>query len=170
MATVGAQSLLWLVLVAAGIVSIAGLAFAVWSLRPVPAYTSEGIEAGSPFGVTFRIENTSAWFPLSHLSISCVLMQAGAPDMPPVEASGINAPAGNFSRLEPGQWATFKCPFRGALRGPTSDELGIALRSEIYFRSAYDLPLTGSFRITDNGGPFVLNTKVLPPRWTGKRW
>ena len=40
--------------------------------------------------------------------------------------------------------------------------------AEIYFRVEYDLPVVGSFRLTDNRGPFILNTRLLPPRWTGK--
>ena len=76
--------------------------------------------------------------------------------------------AGTAAQLEPGALATFKCPFRTILRGTADDELGIALRSEIYFRSTYDLPLLGSLRLTDFRGPFVLNTRLLPPRWSAK--
>jgi hypothetical protein len=168
MATIGAQSFLWLVLAAATLLAVAGSAYAVWSVRPVPAYVSDGVETGSPFDVTFRIENTSPWFPLSHVSINCVLMSAEAPNLPPVQASDLRGPAGSAALLEPGASATFKCPFRAALRGTADDELGIALRSEIYFRSTYDLPLVGALRLTDMRGPFVLNTRVLPPRWGGK--
>ena len=64
--------------------------------------------------------------------------------------------------------ATFKCPFRALLKGSSNDELGVALRSEIYFQSEYDLPLLHSFRTTASNGPFVLNTTLLPPRWTAK--
>jgi len=168
MATIGAQSFLWVVLAAATVAAVAGSAFAVWSQRPVPTYSSEGVEAGTPFDVTFRIENTSPWFALEHLNISCVLSSAGAPEAPPVKASDVRLPAGNSSGLGPGESATFKCPFPPALRGATSDELGVATRSEIYFRSEYDLPGVGSFRLTDDRGPFFLNTKLLPPRWSGR--
>jgi hypothetical protein len=168
LATLGAQSFVWIVLAAATVVAVAGSAYAVWSLRPVPAYTSDGVQTGSPFDVTFRIENASPWFPLAHLSIDCVLMHAEAPNLPPIAASDVAMPAGDAAQLGPGESATFKCPFRAALRGTTDDELGIALRSEIYFRSTYDLPLVGSLRLTDHRGPFVLNTRLLPPRWSGK--
>ena len=47
MATIGAQSFLWVVLAAATVAALAGSAFAVWSQRPVPAYSSEGVEVGS---------------------------------------------------------------------------------------------------------------------------
>ena len=168
MAAIGARSVLWVIVAAAIVVLLAALAFAAWSLRPVPAYTSDGVETGTPFDVTFRIENTSQWFPLSHLGIGCVLRRAGVADMPPIAASDVQMPAGSSSHLGPNESATFKCPFRAVLRGTANDELGIALRSELYFRATYDLPLIGSFRLTDNRGPFVLNSKVLPPRWTGK--
>src|SRR5215813_9341947 len=64
MATIGAQSFLWLVTVVAVLAGLAGAAYGIWSLRPVPEYSSARIRISSPFGVTFRIENTSAWFPL----------------------------------------------------------------------------------------------------------
>ena len=168
LATIGAQSFLWIVLAAATVVAVAGAAYAVWSLRPVPAYTSNGIETGSPFDVTFRIENTSPWFPLVHLSINCVLTYAEEPNLPPIPATDMRGPAGTAAPLEPGALATFKCPFRTILRGTADDELGIALRSEIYFRITYDLPLVGALRLTDFRGPFVLNTRLLPPRWSAK--
>lgn len=153
MATIGAQSLLWLVTVVAIFAGLAASAFGLWSLRPVPAYSSERIRAGSPFAVTFQVENTSAWFALSHLKINCVLTN---PEMA-VDVERLPL------RLEPGETATFSCPFR-----ETNDDLDLALRSEIYFRSEYDEPLAGSFRLADNRGPFVLNTRLLPPRWMAK--
>jgi hypothetical protein len=168
MATIGAQSFIWVVLAAATVAAAAGAAFVVWSLRPVPAYSSEAVEVGSPFDVTFRVENTSPWLPLAHLGISCVLLHGGAPDIPAIKADDVRFPAGNPSSLGPSESATFKCPFSAALGGTTNDELGVATRSDIYFRSEYDLPVIGSFRLTDNRGPFFLNTRLLPPRWTGK--
>src|SRR6476469_3334722 len=120
MATIGAQSLLWLVTVVAIFAGLAASAFGLWSLRPVPAYSSERIRAGSPFAVTFQVENTSAWFALSHLKINCVLTN---PEMA-VDVERLPL------RLEPGETATFSCPFR-----ETNDDLDVALRSEIYFRS-----------------------------------
>jgi hypothetical protein len=157
MATIGAQSLLWLVTVVAIIAALAGAGFGIWSLRPVPVYLSERVKVGSPFAVTFWVENSSAWFPLSHLKISCALARLETLEMPPVEADTSRIP----DRLEPGQSATFTCPF------PPADP-DVALRSEIYFRSEYDLPVLGSFRLIANNGPFVLNTRLLPPRWTAK--
>ncbi len=67
MATVGAQSFLWLATVVAIFAGLAGAAFGIWSLRPLPAYSSERVTAGSAFAATFRVENVSAWFPLAHL-------------------------------------------------------------------------------------------------------
>jgi hypothetical protein len=164
LATIGAQSFLWLAMVVSVGAALAGVAFAVWSLRPTPEYASDGITAGSPFEVTFRVENASAWFPLSHLKISCVVTRPEAPDMPPVEADRSRIP----SRLGPGGAAMFTCPFSAARGGSINDDLDVALRSEIYFRSEYDEPLAASFRLADNRGPFVLNTRLLPPRWTAK--
>ncbi|TMJ24585.1 MAG: hypothetical protein E6G95_18045 [Alphaproteobacteria bacterium] len=164
MATIGAQSFLWLATVVAIIAGFAGAAFGVWSLRPVPAYSSERITTGSAFEATFRVENASAWFALSHLKISCALGRPGTSDTPPVDADQSRIP----SRLEPGERAAFTCPFGAVAGGTTNDDLEVALRSEIYFRSDYDEPVIGSFRLTDNRGPFVLDTRLLPPRWTAK--
>jgi hypothetical protein len=165
MAAIGAQSFVWLVLVVAAMAAVVGAGVIAWSLRPVPVYLSERVKTGSPFDVEFWMENSSAWFAMSHLSISCVLAYPGAPDLPPTPASDLRLP-GNPVALAPGEMAIFKCPFPAALRG--TDEIGVATRAEIYFRSEYDLPVFGSFRLTDNRGPFVLNTKLLPPRWAGK--
>jgi len=153
MATIGAQSFLWLATVVALLAGLAGAAFGIWSLRPVPDYSSARIRVSSPFGVTFRVENTSAWFALSHLKISCVLTN---PEMV-VDVEGLPV------RVEPGETATFHCPFRGI-----SGDLDAILRAKLYFRSEYDLPVLDSFRLTDTRGPFVLDTKTLPPRWTAK--
>jgi hypothetical protein len=157
MATIGAQSFLWLATLAASIAALAGVAFGVWSLRPVPAYSSDGVTIGSAFAVTFRVKNTSRWFPLAHLKIRCVVDGIDAPDMPPVEADPSHIP----ESLEPGEQATFTCPFRAA-------DPEVALRSELYFRSEYDLPRFDRFRLGDNRGPFVIDTRLLPPRWTAK--
>jgi hypothetical protein len=165
MAAIGAQSFLWLVLVVAAMAAVAGGAFIAWSMRPVPIYLSERVKTGSPFDVEFWIENSSAWIAMSHLSISCALVYPGAPDLPPTPASEVRLP-GNPAALAPGEMAIFKCPFPAALRG--TDELAVATRAEIYFRIAYDMPVFGSVRLTDNRGPFVLNTRLLPPRWAGK--
>jgi hypothetical protein len=165
LASDSAQSFLWVALALAIIVAIAGAGFGIWSLRPTPGYASRGVEAGSPFDVTFQVENTSAWFSLSNLRIICVLAGGGVAERPSIEASDIRFP-GNASDLEPGQSATFKCPFH-ALRGNSNDDdLDMALRSEIYFRSEYDLSMIRSLRMTDNKGPFSLDRKLLPPRWT----
>jgi len=165
MATIGAQSVLWLVLVIAAMAAVAGGAFIAWSMRPVPVYLSERVKTGSPFDVEFWIENSSTWFSMSHLSISCALVYSGAPNLPPTPASEVRLP-GNPTALAPGEMAIFKCPFPAALRG--TDELNVATRGEIYFRIIYDMPVFGWFRLTDDRGPFVLNTKLLPPRWTGR--
>ncbi|MBS0520790.1 MAG: hypothetical protein JSR90_18975 [Proteobacteria bacterium] len=164
----GALSFFWVAVALTIVVALALGAFGLWSLRPMPAYTSDGVETGSPFDVAFRVENTSSLFPLSNLRINCVLTYAGVPEIPSVAASELHLPSGNGSALGPGESATFKCPFRAQLKSSSNNELGVALRSEIFFHSRYDLPLLGSFRTTANNGPFVLNTRLLPPRWTGK--
>ena len=161
MATIGAQSLLWLATLIVTAAVLVGAGFGLWSLRPVPAYSSERVTLGSAFAVTFHVENTSPWFPLSRLKINCVLAGVDAPAMPSVAADISRIPG----RLEPGQQASFTCPFRAA-------DPEVALRSELYFRSEYDLPgnlpWLGTFRLSDNRGPFVLDAKLLPPRWTAK--
>ena len=161
MAAIGAQSLLWLATLIASAAVLAGAGFALWSLRPVPAFSSERVTIGSAFAVEFRVENTSPWFPLAHLNIDCVLVGVDAPAMPPVAANVSRIPA----RLEPGQQASFTCPFRAA-------DPEVALRSELRFRSEYDLPGNlpglGRIRLTHDSGPFVLDARLLPPRWTAK--
>ena len=88
-----------------------------------------------------------------------------------IAANDLRFPAGAAAGLEPGQSATFTCPFRSLIGHPINEDPGIAQRSEIYFRAEYDLPLPrflGAIRITDNSAPFFLNTRLLPPRWTAK--
>ncbi len=165
MATIGARSILWLVLAAGALTAVAAAVVVLWSLRPVPVYLSERVKAGSPFDVEFWMENSSAWFAMSHLSISCALTYPGAPDLPPTPASDLQLP-GDPGGLGAGEMAIFKCPFPAALRG--SDEIGVATRAEIFFRIDYDLPVLGLFRLSDERGPFVLDTRLLPPRWTGR--
>ncbi len=170
MARSGARSVqrAFLALVAIGI--IAGVAVGMWSLRPTPSYSSEDLTAGSPFDLTFRAENKNPWFALSNLKISCVLASVRASGIPPtlIEANDVRFLTSNASGLAPGESATFTCPFRTLIGHPINDDPSIAQRAEIYFRSEYDLQLFGSFRITDNSAHFVLNTRLLPPRWTSK--
>jgi len=162
----GGRSILGVIVAASVIVAIAALVLGLWALRPIPEYTSENVEAGSPFGVAFRLQNTSAWFPLSHPKISCIVTIAGEPGFPAVAASDVRFPSDG--ELKPGESATFKCPLQSAFQGAIHDETGAALRSELFFRTTYDLPLHDSWRLTDRRGPFVLNTHLLPPRWTEK--
>lgn len=154
MATIGAHSFFWVATAAAGLVLLAIALFVAWSMRPVPAYSSDQVTTGSPFAVTFRVENTNAWFPISHLKIRCEVMGV---DGPPAEVDPARIPV----QLEPGQQASFTCPLR-----PADQEA--ALRSELYFRSEYDAPGLRGFRLTADVGPFILNTRLLPPRWTAK--
>src|SRR5262245_64817741 len=82
------------------LIAIAGLASGLWSLRPVPTFSSEGVVSGSPFDVTFRVENKDPWFTLANLRLYCVLADVRAPTIAPfiVEASNVR-----FNMLEPGQ-------------------------------------------------------------------
>ncbi len=166
----GARSIQQALLAVLVIGAIAGLAFGVWSLRPTPSYASEDVTAGSPFDVAFRVENKNPWFPLSNLRISCVVAHVRASGMEPtmIGANDLRLPAGPAAGLEPGEAGTFACPFRTLIGHPINDDPGVAQRAEIYFRAEYDLPLLGTFRITDNSARFFLNTRLLPPRWTSK--
>jgi hypothetical protein len=155
--------------------ALAGTAAGLWALRPSPTFSSDGVVTGSPFDVTFRVKNRDPWFTLSNLKIGCVLAQVRAsPNSPTmvdpamVDATNVRLSGKQPNGLEPGESGTFSCPFRADLIEVTSDDPGIAQRAEIYFRSQYDLPLIGSLRITDDSARFVLNTRVLPPRWTLK--
>jgi hypothetical protein len=157
-------ALLALVVVA----GLAGIGVVIWSLRPTPGYASEAVQAGSPFDVTFRIENESPWFPLANLRIYCVLTHVRGSSMPPaiVEAADVRLTGAEPGGLRPGDGGTFTCPLRTVVDHPAAEDASIAQRAEIYFRSEYDEPVAGAFRITDNSPPFVLNTRLLPPRWT----
>jgi hypothetical protein len=150
---------------------VATAAAGLWSLRPIPSYSSEDVTESSPFDVTFRVTNKDAWFPLSNLKISCILAQVRALPMQPtaIDATDVRFPSRGPATLEPGESGTFTCPFRTIIGHQMKDDAAIATRAEIYFRSEYDLPLFGSFRLTNSSARFFLNTRLLPPRWVGKR-
>ena len=170
MARGGARSIQQAILVLLIIGLLVGVGFGAWSLRPSPSYASGDVTVGSPFDVTFRAENTSPWFAMANLKISCVVAHVRASGMEPtmIGATDVRFLASGASGLEPGEAATFTCPFRTLIGHPVNDDTGVAQRSEIYFRASYDLPLLGTFRITDNSARFFLNTRLLPPRWTSK--
>jgi hypothetical protein len=173
MARGGARSIRQALLALLVICGVGGFAYVAWSQRPIPSYASEDVTSGSPFDVTFRVENKNASFALANLKVSCVLDHVRASGMEPtlIAANDLRFPPGSSSGLEPGQSATFTCPFRSLIGHPINEDPGIAQRSEIYFRAEYDLPLPAVlrlFRITDNSAPFFLNTRLLPPRWTAK--
>ena len=146
---------------------VAALAFGAWSALPRPAYSSEDLSVGSPFDLTFKVVNESEWFPLSNLSIRCIVDHIRASGLPPtmVEATDVRFPSRQMPSLEPGEAATFTCPFRALIGHPINSDPDIVRRSEIHFRATYDLPLWRSFRMTDNGAPLFFDTRVLPPRW-----
>lgn len=156
------------------VAGIAGIGVVLWSLRPTPGYASEGVQTGSPFDVTFQVQNESPWFGLANLRIYCVLTHVRGLSIPPaiVEATDVrlggSQSGGQAGGLAPGDSGTFTCPLRAVVDHPTAEDAGIAQRAEIYFRSEYDEPVGALFRITDNSPPFVLNTRLLPPRWTKK--
>ncbi len=170
MARDGAQSLERLFMTLIVLMVMAGAAFGAWSLRPVPSYTSDEVKDGSPFDVTFTVENKDSWFALANLKVGCVLDHVRASGLPPtlLEATDVRFCSRTGTGLEPGESATFTCPFRSLIGHPINDDPGIAQRSEIYFQAKYDVPLIGSIRLTDNSTPFFLNTRLLPPRWTKK--
>jgi hypothetical protein len=170
MARDGAQSLERLFMTLIVLMVAGALGFAVWSLRPVPSYVSEEVKEGSPFDVTFKVENKDAWFALANLKIGCVLDHVRASGLPPtlLEATDVKFPQGGARGLEPGQSATFTCPFRSLIGHPINEDPGIAQRSEIYFQAKYDVPLIDFLRLTDNSVRFFLNTHLLPPRWTSR--
>lgn len=169
MARSGARSLTQALITVAVIVVVGTAAMALWSLRPIPGYSSDDVLAGSPFDVAFRVENTSPWFALANLKVSCVLAQVRASGIPPTLIDSVDAqfPTG-AAHLEPGQSASFRCPFRSLIGHPITRDAEIVQRAEIYFHSKYDAPLLGSLRITDNSDHFFLNTRLLPPRWTNR--
>jgi len=169
MANSGVQSLQSALMTLVFLVVIAGAGWGVWSLRPTPSYASDDVEEGSAFDVTFRVENKDAWFPLANLRLSFVRAQVRASGLEPtlVEAKDVQLPAGG-PRLAPGESGTFTCPFRTLIGHTLNEDPGIAQRAEIYFRAVYDAPLLGSLRLTNDSARFILNTRLIPPRWTKK--
>jgi hypothetical protein len=149
---------------------VATIAAALWSLRPVPGFASDDVTSGSPFDVTFKVENDNAWLPINNLRIYCVLAQVRALPIEPtiVEAANLHLGGALSGGLAPGASGSFTCPLRGTLGQADRDDAGVAQRAEIYFRSRYDLPLVGSVRLTENSPLYVLNTRLIPPRWTMK--
>ena len=158
------------VLAALILFAVATLAAIVWSLRPVPRFASDDVTASSPFDVTFRVANRHAWLPLANLRIYCVLAQVRALPIEPkiVEAENVRLGGALPDGLAPGASGSFTCPLRGLLGPADRDDAGVAQRAEIYFRSRYDLPLPGSPRLTQNSPTYILNTRLIPPRWTIK--
>jgi hypothetical protein len=146
--------------------AIAGAAFGVWSLRPTPGYSSDGLVVGSPFDVTFKVQNDSPWFALSDLGISCIVDHIRASGLPPtlVDATDVRFPR-RASTLEPGESATFTCPYRALIGHPINDDPDIVRRSEIHFRAEYAVPFLESLRMTDNSAHLSFDTRLLPPRW-----
>jgi hypothetical protein len=149
---------------------VATLAAALWSLRPVPSFASDDVTAGSPFDVTFKVENDNAWLPIHNLRIYCVLAQVRALPIEPtiVEAANLRLGGTLAGGLASGASGSFTCPLRSTLGQADRDDAGVVQRAEIYFRSRYDLPLIGSIRLTENSPLFILNTRLIPPRWTMK--
>jgi hypothetical protein len=163
----GAHALRQMLIVVLVIGAIAGAAFGVWSIRPTPAYSSEGLVVGSPFDVTFKVQNESPWFPLTNLGISCIVDHIRASGLPPtlVEAVDVRFPVRGVPTLEPGETATFTCPYRALIGHRINADPDIVRRSEIHFRAEYEVPFLKSVRMTDNSAHLSFDTRVLPPRW-----
>lgn len=171
MARGGARTLRHLLVTLFVIAGLAGFGYIAWSLRPMPAFSSEAAEEGSPFDTVFRVENTSTWLALAHLRLGCVLAQVRASGIEPtlVEAEQVALPANGVAGLRPGETATFHCPFRALIGHPIVQDPEMAKRAEIYFRATYDVPFLAEWlkflRITDDSGRFFLDLRLLPPRW-----
>ena len=163
----GAHALRQMLVAALVIAAIIGIGLGVWSIRPTPAYSSEGLLTGSPFDLTFKVENESSWFELSNLTISCIVDHIRASGLPPtrVEAKDVQFPSPQVSSLQPGESATFTCPFRALIGHPINADPDIVRRSEIYFHAEYDVPFLRSFRIGHDSAHFFFDTRPLPPRW-----
>ncbi|MBV8405987.1 MAG: hypothetical protein JOY64_00015 [Alphaproteobacteria bacterium] len=159
-----------LVLTLLVVFAIATLGAILWSLRPVPSFVSDDVTAGSPFDVTFKVANDDAWLPLKNLRIYCVLAQVRALPIEPriAEAANVRLGGALAGGLAPGATGSFTCPLRALLGPADHDDAGVAQRAEIYFRSRYDLPLIGALRLTENSPAYILNTRLIPPRWTIK--
>lgn len=163
----GAHAFRQVLLVAVFIAALVAVAFGVWSIRPTPAYSSEGLTTGSPFDLTFKVENESAWFELSNLSISCIVDHIRASGLPPtrVEAKDVRFPSPQVPTLQPGESATFTCPFRALIGHPINADADIVRRSEIYFHAEYDVPFWRALRIGHDSAHFFFDTRPIPPRW-----
>ncbi len=166
----GAQAFRQILIAVAVIASIIGIALGVWAIRPTPVYASEGLTTGSPFDLTFKVMNESPWFDLSNLGISCIVDHIRASGLPAtrVEAKDVRFPSSGRATLQPGESATFTCPFRALIGHPINADPDIVRRSEIYFHAEYDVPVWRAFRIPDDSAHFFFDTRPIPPRWVMK--
>jgi hypothetical protein len=82
-----------------------------------------------------------------------------------VEAKDVRFPSPPVSTLQPGESATFTCPFRALIGHPINNDPDIVRRSEIYFHAEYDVPFWRSFRISHDSAHFFFDTRPIPPRW-----
>lgn len=167
----GAHAFRQVLLAVVVIAAIVGIALGVWAIRPTPGYASEGLTTGSPFDLTFKVENESPWFDLSNLKISCIVDHIRASGLPPtrVEAKDVRFPSHGVPTLQPGESATFTCPFRALIGHPINEDPDIVRRSEIYFHAEYDVPFWRALRIPDNSVHFFFDTRPIPPRWVVTR-
>lgn len=163
----GAHAFRQVLLAVVFIAAVVGIALGVWAIRPTPGYASEGLTTGSPFDLTFKVENESQWFDLSNLKISCIVDHIRASGLPPtrVEAKDVRFPSPGVPTLQPGETASFTCPFRALIGHPINEDPDIVRRSEIYFHAEYDVPFWRSLRIPDNSAHFFFDTRPIPPRW-----
>ncbi len=167
----GAHAFRQIFLAVVVIAAIVGIALGIWSFRPTPAYSSEGLVTGSPFDLTFKVENESPWFDLANLRLSCIVDHIRASGLPPtrVEAKDVRFPSPGVPTLRPGESATFTCPFRALIGHPINEDPDIVRRSEIYFHAEYDAPFLGAFRIAYDSAHFFFDTRSIPPRWVVAR-
>jgi hypothetical protein len=137
-----------------------------WPTRPA---FSPGVPSGSPFDVPFKVENKSAFFEFSNLTISCELLRFRAEgETGSVIQGTARIEARGTNRLAPLQSAPYTCPLRGIMRVGGSDAADKIIYAQVVFRSEYDAPLLWG-RLQAESAVFTLNTSTAPPQWNEGR-
>jgi hypothetical protein len=153
------------------IASIYGIWGAPWPTKP---RFSPGLPSfGSSFDIPFIVTNKSAFFALSNLTVTCVLLRfraEGANGAQVRVADGLTfdtAPkilASGANRIESTESRPYTCPLRGLMRVDNADAADAISEAQIGFISEYDSPLWwGQQQAKD--GPFTLITTTVPRQW-----
>ncbi|WP_205680485.1 hypothetical protein [Bradyrhizobium sp. LVM 105] len=141
-----------------------------------PSFTPGPPSYGAAMDIPFTIENNSALFGISNLTITCVISASfvGSPEGSPpqinigVRASGMPAAlsstvgAAMSGRMKSGSYI---CPLRDNRIGFGGANAADRIKSaQVSFRAEYDARIPWGSRVASDEGPFTLVTTV-PQYW-----